>query len=129
MPASAWSRSATFPAALPRSIPAGGSDLHRPIRHFIRGLRVVRGLMGHRGTVGHRALFFADLLPIPPLARRLAGPWTGRRALRRPGQRLADALVELGPSFVKLGQTLAVRPDIMGTEVARDLARLQDRLE
>ncbi len=97
--------------------------MHRPIRHFIRGLRVVRVLMRHQ------ALFFVDLLPIPPLARRLAGPWTGRRALRRPGQRLADALVELGPSFVKLGQTLAVRPDIMGTEVARDLARLQDRLE
>ncbi len=77
----------------------------------------------------HEALFFVDLLPIPPLARRVAGPWAGRRATRRPGQRLADALVELGPSFVKLGQTLAVRPDVMGSEVARDLARLQDRLD
>ena len=77
----------------------------------------------------HEALFFVDLLPIPPLARRVAGPWSGRKALRRPGQRLADALVDLGPSFVKLGQTLAVRPDLMGSEVARDLARLHDRLD
>lgn len=97
--------------------------LVRPVRHVLKGIRVIRVLMRHE------ALFFVDLLPIPPLARRLAGPWTGRRARVRPGQRLASALVELGPSFVKLGQTLAVRPDLIGTEVARDLARLQDRLE
>ena len=96
--------------------------MFRTIRYGLRGLRVVWVMMRHE------ALFFIDLLPIPPLARRAAGPWAGRRALRRPGERLADALVDLGPSFVKLGQTLAVRPDLMGSEVARDLARLQDRL-
>jgi ubiquinone biosynthesis protein len=97
--------------------------LLRPIRHVIRGIRVIRVLMRHQ------ALFFVELLPVSPPVRRLARPWTGGRATRRPGQRLADALVELGPSFVKLGQTLAVRPDLMGSQVARDLARLQDRLE
>jgi ubiquinone biosynthesis protein len=97
--------------------------LLRPVRHVFRGIRVIRVLMRHQ------ALFFVDLLPVPPLARKLAQPWAGRKATRRPGQRLADALVELGPSFVKLGQTLAVRPDLIGSQVARDLARLQDRLE
>lgn len=46
----------------------------------------------------------------------------------RPGERLARALEELGPAFVKLGQNLAVRDDLIGIEVARDLSRLQDRL-
>lgn len=44
------------------------------------------------------------------------------------GQRFASALAELGPSYVKLGQFLATRPDVVGRDLARDLARLQDRM-
>ena len=47
---------------------------------------------------------------------------------RRPGQRLANALQELGPSFVKLGQALSTRPDLIGEEVAADLSELQDHV-
>ncbi|MGH6981005.1 MAG: 2-polyprenylphenol 6-hydroxylase, partial [Stellaceae bacterium] len=46
----------------------------------------------------------------------------------RPGQRLALALQAMGPSFIKLGQSLATRADLIGEEVASDLAELQDRL-
>jgi len=46
----------------------------------------------------------------------------------RPGQRLANALEELGPTFIKLGQALSTRPDLMGEAVAEDLSGLQDRL-
>ena len=46
----------------------------------------------------------------------------------RPGQRLATALTQLGPSFIKLGQLLSTRADLLGEEIAADLARLQDRL-
>jgi ubiquinone biosynthesis protein len=49
-------------------------------------------------------------------------------ARMRPGQRLAAALHELGPSFIKLGQTLSIRADLVGDAVAVDLASLQDRL-
>lgn len=42
--------------------------------------------------------------------------------------RLSVAFVRLGPSYVKLGQFLATRPDVVGAGVARDLERLQDRL-
>ncbi|VBB69841.1 Ubiquinone biosynthesis monooxygenase UbiB [invertebrate metagenome] len=45
-----------------------------------------------------------------------------------PGRRLAKALAELGPSFIKLGQALSTRPDLIGEEVAADLTDLQDRL-
>ena len=49
------------------------------------------------------------------------------RALR-PGERLTAALVALGPSFIKLGQSLATRSDLVGETVAEDLSRLQDNL-
>jgi ubiquinone biosynthesis protein len=46
----------------------------------------------------------------------------------RPGQRLAMALQTLGPSFIKLGQLLSTRADLLGEEIAADLSELQDRL-
>jgi ubiquinone biosynthesis protein len=42
--------------------------------------------------------------------------------------RLSAALTRLGPSYVKLGQFLATRPDVVGAGLARDLERLQDRM-
>jgi ubiquinone biosynthesis protein len=42
--------------------------------------------------------------------------------------RIAAALTELGPSYVKLGQFLATRPDVVGAKVARELESLQDRM-
>jgi ubiquinone biosynthesis protein len=55
--------------------------------------------------------------------------WTGafRRSPQFP-ERLAEAMRKMGPSFVKLGQTLSVRPDVVGEEVAQKLAGLRDRL-
>ncbi len=44
-----------------------------------------------------------------------------------PAARLAIALEKLGPSYIKLGQFLATRADIIGTELATDLTRLQDK--
>jgi ubiquinone biosynthesis protein len=49
-------------------------------------------------------------------------------AAPRPGQRLAAAFGELGPSFIKLGQLLSTRADLFGEEITLDLATLQDRL-
>jgi ubiquinone biosynthesis protein len=96
------------------------------------------------GTIGHlvrlaRAGFvfaregvlaLADPLPLPPSARlalRLA------RLIERPtgagaAARLSAALTRLGPSYVKLGQFLATRPDVVGTALARDLESLQDKM-
>lgn len=41
------------------------------------------------------------------------------------GERLRHALAELGPSFVKLGQILSTRPDLIGIEVSSELSKLQ----
>ena len=45
-----------------------------------------------------------------------------------PGERLAKALERLGPAYVKFGQFLATRPDIIGVTASQDLSRLKDRL-
>src|SRR4051812_39307901 len=42
--------------------------------------------------------------------------------------RLAAALTKLGPTYVKLGQFLATRPDVVGVALARDLETLQDQM-
>ena len=46
----------------------------------------------------------------------------------RPGERLTLAMTALGPAFVKLGQALSVRPDLVGDTLADDLRSLQDNL-
>lgn len=42
--------------------------------------------------------------------------------------RLRLALESLGPIFIKLGQVLSTRPDLLSAEYARELARLQDQV-
>jgi len=44
------------------------------------------------------------------------------------GERLRAALVELGPTFIKFGQILSTRPDLVDHEVAKQLSRLQDNV-
>mgnify|MGYP000951481708 CR=1 FL=1 len=53
---------------------------------------------------------------------------TKRRRGRTVGERLAKALERLGPAYVKVGQFLATRPDMIGVTVAQELGRLKDRL-
>jgi len=46
-----------------------------------------------------------------------------------PGIKLCNALQNMGTTFIKLGQFLATRPDIIGEKTAKELVRLQDKLE
>ena len=45
-----------------------------------------------------------------------------------PGEKLCIALQGMGTTFIKLGQFLATRPDIIGQELAKDLEKLQDKV-
>jgi len=45
-----------------------------------------------------------------------------------PGVKLCNALQSMGTTFIKLGQFLATRPDIIGEDVAKELEKLQDKL-
>jgi ubiquinone biosynthesis protein len=71
---------------------------------------VVRDLLGNKAPPWLKLLGF---LPAPTAPR---------------GERLKNALVTLGPIFVKLGQTLSTRRDMLPTDIADELAQLQDRV-
>ena len=45
-----------------------------------------------------------------------------------PGSKLCNALQEMGTTFIKLGQFLATRPDIIGENISKELEKLQDKL-
>jgi len=103
--------------------------MFRALRHFLRLLGIARTLARHGALEPLAdALQGAGAAPVVLLA---AGLFAGRgRAVGgRSGERLAVALAELGPAFIKLGQMLSTRSDLLGDEAAADLSRLQDRLE
>jgi len=64
-----------------------------------------------------------------PLLRLLTRIVSLGRKLDAPrGERLREALERLGPIFVKFGQVLSTRRDLLPTDIADELARLQDRV-
>jgi len=95
----------------------------RPLRHLARLVAIARVL------ARHDALFLlervAALKPLVLAMKALARV----QETGRPGERLARALFELGPSFIKFGQALSTRSDLLGDEIAADLSALQDRLD
>ena len=92
------------------------------LRHVLRLFAIARIL------ARHDALFVLERVGVARPLIWAAKLVSSRRAAGRPGERLARALKELGPSFVKAGQLLSVRPDIVGRETADALATLRDRL-
>jgi ubiquinone biosynthesis protein len=71
-----------------------------------------------------------QLTGAPRMAWRTAKLLARRKVKdRERSQRMSRAVDRLGPSYVKLGQFLATRPDVVGADVATDLANLQDRMK
>ncbi len=96
--------------------------MRRSFRNIWRLVRVT-WILGR-----YDALFLLEDAKIAPFVTWIAGLAPRRRGLGRPGQRLAAALQVLGPSFIKFGQALSTRPDLVGEDVAHELSELQDRL-
>ena len=94
----------------------------RTLRNLIR-LAVIARILAR-----HDALFILETTGVAPAVVWLMRVVSRRRQGGRPGQRLAQALLEAGPSFIKLGQALSTRSDFLGEELAADLSDLQDRL-
>ena len=97
------------------------------LRAFIR-LPVIGWVLGRAGVLGHLAR-----LPLLPgwMARSFAllnAIIAGRNAHEDAGQALCDALQRLGPAFIKFGQALSTRADLLGPEIAGALVKLQDQV-
>jgi ubiquinone biosynthesis protein len=96
------------------------------LRVLVRLLQIQRVLVRHgldgfvRATHLYRPLRFMFYL----------SPWTWfqRRQGATRAQRLRLALEELGPIFVKFGQALSTRRDLLPEDLADELAKLQDRV-
>jgi ubiquinone biosynthesis protein len=93
-------------------------------------LHLARNLRAGYVLAREGALALIDPSALPPVARGVlrAARMVERRGLGDGAARLSAALTRLGPSYVKFGQFLATRPDIVGVAVARDLESLQDRM-
>jgi ubiquinone biosynthesis protein len=88
--------------------------------------------LGGVGLVCAREGLFGlvDPGPLPPQLRLV---WRLGRLIERPStadpkHRLSTTATALGPSYVKLGQFLATRPDVVGPALARDLESLHDSM-
>jgi ubiquinone biosynthesis protein len=107
-----------------RAASAATTAVSRAPKHFIQLARAALVL----AREGAFATISPTQLPWPArVAFRIA------RLLKRPANaiatdRLSAALTRLGPTYVKLGQFLATRPDVVGLALARDLESLQDRM-
>jgi ubiquinone biosynthesis protein len=84
------------------------------------------------GWIFVREGVFAELDPtlLPPALQTLQPVLKlfGKRRRGPSGSTLPRAMERLGPSYVKLGQFLATRPDIVGMATARSLESLRDRM-
>ena len=83
-------------------------------------------------VLAHEGVFVnVDPSLAPPQARfgLAVARLLARRDVKPGANRLAIAIARLGPSYVKLGQFLATRPDVVGPNVVRELEMLQDRME
>ena len=89
---------------------------------------IVRLIGIARTFARHDALFPLEQMGVASILVAVAKRLSRRDVPGRPGERLSAALEELGPAFIKLGQALSVRPDVVGEDIAYDLSALQDRL-
>ena len=96
------------------------------LRVVVRLIEIQRVLLRHRlddyvrATHLYRPLRFLFFLS--------PGVWFARRQGVSRGERLRLALEELGPIFVKFGQAVSTRRDLLPPDIADELAKLQDRV-
>ncbi|MGB9860622.1 MAG: ABC1 kinase family protein, partial [Moorellaceae bacterium] len=92
----------------------------RPRYAHVQRLRKIANTLARHGFG-----YFIDQLGLGTLLPRGTG---GERAHLSRGERLRQALEELGPTFVKLGQFLSTRTDLLPRDVIAELAKLQDEV-
>ena len=93
------------------------------LKHTLRLYRIAMTL------AQYDALFGLEAMRVSPFITTICRVFRkGKHRHLRPGQRLTQAFEALGPTFMKVGQALSVRPDLVGEAIADDLANLRDQI-
>jgi len=95
----------------------------------IQRVQTIARVLTHHGF-GHLVdrLHLSRYVPLPKRFRPKITPDLGGAADAGLGRRLRAVCEDLGPTFVKLGQTLSTRPDLVPAEIVTELVKLQDRV-
>jgi len=92
---------------------------------------VARLYRGHPRQLLRRlwqTLFPIGAFLLAVLMDRLTGRLRQEDQVRQRGRQLCELLTELGPAFIKAGQALSTRPDLVSPVVLEELSALQDQL-
>ncbi|MBI2190799.1 MAG: AarF/ABC1/UbiB kinase family protein [Planctomycetes bacterium] len=108
----------------------GIAKTYRRLNRLVEIVRVLArhgfGHYVHRLNLHHSVPGVAGVLS--EIRSRLA-PGTVGEPEEQLNRRISLALQDLGPTFVKLGQMLSTRPDLVSEDLVRELRRLQDQVE
>jgi ubiquinone biosynthesis protein len=113
-----------LPADAPRSLSAVSTKT--TTKSIGRLSEIAQVMVRHGFGYFLEAHKLSDLLPGRSAEDRLAGVAAENGAASARGQHLRDVLDELGPTFVKFGQLLSTRPDVVPPDIVAELRGLQD---
>ena len=95
------------------------------MKAILRGLSILRVIIRYRLDL----LLLGYALPLPVRLILWCMPWRLLVRVREPvSQRIRLALIDLGPVFVKFGQLLSTRRDMLDDDLAEQLATLLDKV-
>ena len=104
----------------------GRSRMYKEIQNIFKLFRVINALAVFDAIFSIKNI---KLSPIVLLYAKIIIFFSSKKhGHLTPGERLCRSLIKLGPSFIKLGQSLATRSDLIGDRMAYDLSQLQDKL-
>lgn len=97
---------------------------------MLRSIKNTRRMLAIASIMAQEdALFILEDLRIAPVIALLLKPFRIRKKHIPRGKRLAAALERLGPTYIKLGQALSTRSDLIGEDIALGLVNLRDKLK
>jgi len=97
-----------------------------PIKQLLRLIYINRILA--KNNLDDLVFSIHLLRPIQFVQKLLPWRWFDKKDQGTLGERIRYTLEDLGPIFVKLGQMLSTRPDLLPPEIAKELAKLQDKV-
>lgn len=95
------------------------------LQHFMHYRKIMRVFVKHRLVPLAIRIGLGDLLGPGKGTETSDVGWENNRAM---AERLCDAAIELGPTFVKMGQIMSTRPDFWPPVYINELEKLQDKV-